>query len=76
MCFSDRQPGTWGPRRVRADELRAAFSDGWAVESITADTSQINPMDGTTQVQAWLAAIRRKSPAALAREELLPLPSR
>ena len=59
MCFSDRQPGTWGPRRVRADELRAAFSDGWAVESITADAFQINPMDGTTQVQAWLAAIRR-----------------
>src|SRR5450755_3165237 len=59
MCFSDRQPGTWGPRRVRADELRAAFSDGWAIESITADTFEINPMDGTTQVQAWLAAIRR-----------------
>ena len=59
MCFSDRQPGTWGPRRIRADELRAAFSDGWAVESITAGTFQINPMDGTTQVQAWLAAIRR-----------------
>ena len=59
MCFSDRQPGTWGPRRIRADELRAAFSGGWAVESITADTFQINPMDGTTQVQAWLAAIRR-----------------
>jgi hypothetical protein len=48
-----------GPRRVRADELRAAFSDGWAVESITADTLEINPVDGTTQVQAWLAAIRR-----------------
>ena len=59
MCFSDRQPGTWGPRRVRAHELRAAFSDGWAVKSITADTFEINPMDGTTQVQAWLAAIRR-----------------
>ena len=29
MCFSDRQRGNWGPRRVRADELRAAFSDGW-----------------------------------------------
>ena len=60
MCFSDRQPGTWGPRRVRTDELRAAFSDGWAVESITADTFEINPMDGTTQVRAWLATIRRK----------------
>ena len=59
MCFSDRQPGTWGPRRVRAAELRAAFSDGWAVESITADTFDINPMEGTTQVQAWLAVIKR-----------------
>ena len=59
MCFSDRQPGTWGPRRVRADELRAAFSDGWAVESITAGTLEINPMDDTTRVQAWLAVIRR-----------------
>ena len=53
--------GSQGPgaARVRADELRAAFSDGWAVESITADTFEINPMDGTTRVQAWLAAIRR-----------------
>jgi Thiopurine S-methyltransferase (TPMT) len=59
MCFSDRQPGTWGPRRVSADELRAAFGDGWAVESITADTFDINPVGGATQVQAWLAAIRR-----------------
>ena len=59
MCFSDRQPGTWGPRRVRADELRTAFSDGWTVDSITADTFDINPMEGTTQVQAWLAAIKR-----------------
>ena len=59
MCFSDRQPGTWGPRRVRADELRAAFNDGWAVESITAATFDINPMNGATQVQAWLAAITR-----------------
>ena len=59
MCFSDRQPGTWGPRRVRADELRAAFSDGWAVESITAETFDINPVNGATQVQAWLAVIRR-----------------
>jgi hypothetical protein len=57
MCFSGRQPGTWGPRRVRPEELRAAFSDGWAVESITAATFEINPMDGTTQVQAWLTAI-------------------
>jgi SAM-dependent methyltransferase len=59
MCFSDRQPGTWGPRRVTTDELRAAFRDGWTAESIVADTFDINPMNGETQVQAWLATIRR-----------------
>jgi SAM-dependent methyltransferase len=59
MCFSDQQPGDWGPRRVRADELRSAFRDGWAVESISADTFEINPINGATQAQAWLAAIRR-----------------
>jgi cyclopropane fatty-acyl-phospholipid synthase-like methyltransferase len=59
MCFSDQQPGTWGPRRVGAEELRAAFSEGWTVESMTAATFEINPIGGTTQVQAWLAEIRR-----------------
>lgn len=59
MCFSDRQPGDWGPRRVRADELRAAFSDGWTVESVTADMFDINPVGDVTQTEAWLAAIRR-----------------
>jgi cyclopropane fatty-acyl-phospholipid synthase-like methyltransferase len=59
MCFSDRQPGDWGPRRVRADELRAAFSDGWTVESIAADRFDINPVGDVTQAEAWLARIRR-----------------
>jgi len=34
MCFSDRQPGDWGPRRVSKAELRSAFADGWTIESI------------------------------------------
>jgi cyclopropane fatty-acyl-phospholipid synthase-like methyltransferase len=59
MCFSDGQPGTWGPRRVTQQELRGAFAQGWAVESITADTFDVNPIEGTTRVQAWQAAIRR-----------------
>jgi SAM-dependent methyltransferase len=59
MCFSDRQPGTWGPRRVSAAELNMAFSDGWAIESMTADTVDINPVHGTSQAHAWLAVIRR-----------------
>jgi cyclopropane fatty-acyl-phospholipid synthase-like methyltransferase len=59
MCFSERQPGTMGPRRVRQEELRAAFSDGWYVTSIAADAFEVNPGLGTQTVQAWLATIRR-----------------
>jgi SAM-dependent methyltransferase len=58
-CFSDRQPGDWGPRRVSQDELRAAFSDGWSVTSIEADAFAINPGMPTLTVQAWLATIQR-----------------
>ena len=60
MCFSEREPGDWGPRRVRADELRDAFGAAWTVESISADTLDVNPIGGATQVAAWLAVIRRR----------------
>jgi SAM-dependent methyltransferase len=60
MCFSDRQPGTAGPRRVSQDELRAAFTDGWSVRAIVADAFDVNPgVFGTSVVQAWLATIGR-----------------
>jgi len=59
MCFSDRQPGEFGPRRVRQDELRDAFRAGWEVTSIVPDFFQINPFNGTTRAQAWLATIAR-----------------
>jgi cyclopropane fatty-acyl-phospholipid synthase-like methyltransferase len=60
MCFSDRQPGTAGPRRVTQDELRAAFSDGWTIVDIVADTFEVNRrfFDATT-VQAWRATVSR-----------------
>ena len=58
MCFSDREPGDWGPRRVHRDELAAAFDDGWSVTSIAADTFAINRV-GTPTAHAWLATIRR-----------------
>lgn len=60
ICFSDRQPGKWGPRRFHEEELRAAFSDGWNVDSLTADTFDLNPFHGVTEAQAWLAVIERE----------------
>ena len=59
MCFSDREPGDWGPRRVRQDELATAFDDGWEITGIAADTFAINPVFGTSTAHAWLATIRR-----------------
>jgi SAM-dependent methyltransferase len=63
MCFSDRQPGTLGPRRISQDELRAAFGDGWKMLAIQADTFAVNlGIFPATTVQAWLATVTRLSP--------------
>jgi len=59
MCFSDLQPGDWGPRRVRREEIEHGFGDGWEVVSLTPDAFTINPIQGITTAQAWLAVIRR-----------------
>jgi len=61
LCFSDRQPGTMGPRRITQDELTAAFRDGWAIDSISAETFAVNFGD-TSEAQAWLATIERSEP--------------
>ncbi len=56
-CFSDRQPGEWGPRRVTQEEIRAAFADGWHIESIEA--AQLGIAIDTRVAEAWRATIRR-----------------
>jgi cyclopropane fatty-acyl-phospholipid synthase-like methyltransferase len=57
LCFSDREPGDWGPRRVTQDEIRASFSDGWRVDSI--DAARIETTMGPDGVLAWRASIGR-----------------
>lgn len=59
MCFSDRQPGDWGPRRVTEVELRAAFGSGWLIDSIAPDRFDINPGIGTAHAEAWRADLIR-----------------
>jgi SAM-dependent methyltransferase len=60
-CFSEHEPGDAGPRRVRQDDLRAAFSGGWSVTEIVPEAFEVNPGPwfASTTVQAWLATIRR-----------------
>jgi SAM-dependent methyltransferase len=63
MCFSDRQPGMFGPRRVSQDELRAAFADGWTIVAIEAEAFALNRgAFGIATAQAWLATVSRIDP--------------
>jgi cyclopropane fatty-acyl-phospholipid synthase-like methyltransferase len=57
LCFSERQPGDTGPRRVTQAEIRANFDDGWRVDSIEAATIDITIGNG---VLAWLACMTKK----------------
>ena len=57
LCFSDAQPGDFGPRRVSQEEIRSNFVSGWQVESIEAATLELTINDAGAI--AWLATIRR-----------------
>ena len=57
LCFSDRQPGIWGPRRVTQEEIRSSFADGWQVDSIEVARFDIN-IDPNGAL-AWRATITR-----------------
>ena len=56
LCFSEREPGDWGPRRVTERELRDAFRDGWEVERIVPERLETNLGH---DVEGWLATVRR-----------------
>jgi len=57
LCFSDRQPGAWGPRRVTQAEIRASFGDGWRVDSI--EQARFDVTIDPDGALAWLATITR-----------------
>ena len=59
LCFSDSQPGDWGPRRITEQELRETFSidRGWRIRSLEPAVLEISiDPDGA---KAWLAAVER-----------------
>lgn len=55
LCFSDRELGTMGPRRVTQQELRDSFAAGWDVVEIVGTTFQTNLPE--REAQAWRATI-------------------
>ncbi len=66
LCFSDEEPGTQGPRRVSEKEIRDAFAERWAVESIVSSRFEVRPdlkdftfSDGGPK--AWFVVVRSVS---------------
>ena len=59
LCFSDLQPGDWGPRRVTQDEIRMALSAGWRIESI--ESAVIDLTWNSEGALAWQVAATRAS---------------
>ena len=62
LCFSNEEPGTFGPRRISQQEIRDSFRDGWAVQRIEpTQFDAISPEDGPKFTlggpKAWLATI-------------------
>jgi len=57
LCFSEHEPGSFGPRRVTQAEIRAAFSKGWKINYIR--EAEFETRFGPEGVKAWLSSITR-----------------
>ena len=58
LCFSEMEPGDWGPRRVTQNEIREVFARGWRVASIREARFETNL--GLEGCRAWLSSITRE----------------
>ncbi len=59
LCFSDLEPGDWGPHRLSEDELRAAFARGWSLQTIEPARFELSKPHGSAH--AWFCiALPRK----------------
>ena len=55
ICFSEHEPGSWGPRRVTQAEIRESFKQGWSVDYIREAIFDTN-LD-SRKCNAWLSSI-------------------
>lgn len=58
LCFSDLEPGGYGPRRVTKSEIQDSFRDGWSINYIRPGV-----FESRTRVKgprAWLSSIAKK----------------
>ncbi len=57
LCFSELEPGSYGPRRVTQAEIRETFTHGWHIKYIrSAYMESRRHLEG---IHAWLASITK-----------------
>jgi SAM-dependent methyltransferase len=57
LCFSELEPGGYGPRRITQAEIRGTFRDGWTINYIRPATFESRTRKEGSR--AWLAGIAR-----------------
>jgi cyclopropane fatty-acyl-phospholipid synthase-like methyltransferase len=55
LCFSDREPGSWGPRRIQEQVFHSLFKDNWRIEKVAPAQFLTNMRPG--YAKAWCASI-------------------
>ncbi|HMK15736.1 MAG TPA: class I SAM-dependent methyltransferase, partial [Methanomicrobiales archaeon] len=58
LCFSDQEPGGYGPRRITEAEIRDTFRDGWTINYIRPATFESRTRAGGSR--AWLSSISKR----------------
>jgi cyclopropane fatty-acyl-phospholipid synthase-like methyltransferase len=57
LCFSDQEPGGYGPRRISKREIQESFREGWSISYIREAT-----FESRTRIEgprAWLSSISK-----------------
>jgi cyclopropane fatty-acyl-phospholipid synthase-like methyltransferase len=57
LCFSDLEPGTYGPRRVTQAEIRGSFERPWHINYIK--SAQKEARNHPNGIRAWLSSISK-----------------
>ena len=58
LCFSDREPAGYGPRRIAKREIRESFSTGWSINYIR--PAIFESRTRAEGPRAWLSSISKK----------------
>jgi cyclopropane fatty-acyl-phospholipid synthase-like methyltransferase len=58
LCFSEREPGGYGPRRVTKKEIQDSFREGWLINYIRPAVFESHTRAGGSR--AWISSISKK----------------